>query len=175
MDSNFIDYVNIFCRSGKGGAGSRHFRKEKFVPQGGPDGGNGGRGGHIIVKGNKQLWTLLHLKYKKHIKAGHGAHGAGNLKTGSQGSDEIIEVPLGTVAKDAETGEILFEITENGAGLYDVNIIKNGSDRVRARQIDAKKLAEFLKDHSKEEDSYTDKARAKSINSGPEKKEPKKK
>lgn len=111
---NFVDYVKIHCTSGNGGGGSTHLRREKYIPKGGPDGGDGGRGGHVIVKGNKQLWTLLHLKYKKHIKAGHGAHGAGGLKTGSQGEDVYIEVPLGTVARDVETGEILFEITEEG-------------------------------------------------------------
>ena len=111
---NFVDYVKIHCTSGNGGAGSTHFRREKYIPKGGPDGGDGGRGGHVIVKGNKQLWTLLHLKFHKHIKAGHGAHGAGNLKTGSQGEDTYIEVPLGTLAKDGETGEVLFEITEDG-------------------------------------------------------------
>jgi GTP-binding protein len=111
---NFVDYVKIHCTSGKGGGGSTHFRREKYIPKGGPDGGDGGRGGHIIVRGNTQLWTLLHLKFKKHIKAGHGTHGTGNLKTGAQGSDEYIEVPLGTVARDMETGEVLFEITEDG-------------------------------------------------------------
>lgn len=111
---NFVDYVKIHCTSGTGGGGSTHFRREKYIPKGGPDGGDGGRGGHVIVKGNKQLWTLLHLKFKKHIKASHGAHGAGNLKTGSQGNDVYIDVPLGTIAKDAETGEILFEISSDG-------------------------------------------------------------
>lgn len=111
---NFVDYVKIHCTSGKGGAGSTHFRREKYIPKGGPDGGDGGRGGHVILKGNKQLWTLLHLKFSKHIKAGHGGHGSGNLKTGAQGSDKHIEVPLGTIARDAETGEFLFEITEDG-------------------------------------------------------------
>jgi GTP-binding protein len=111
---NFVDYVKIHCSSGNGGGGSAHFRREKYIPKGGPDGGDGGRGGHIFVRGNAQLWTLLHLKFKKHIKAGHGAHGSGNLQTGAQGKDEYIEVPLGTVAKDEETGEVLFEITENG-------------------------------------------------------------
>lgn len=111
---NFVDYVKIHCTSGKGGGGSTHYRREKYIPKGGPDGGDGGRGGHVIVKGNNQLWTLLHLKYQKHIKAGHGAHGSGNLKTGAQGSDVHIEVPLGTIAKDEETGEVLFEITEHG-------------------------------------------------------------
>jgi GTP-binding protein len=111
---NFVDYVKIHCTSGKGGGGSTHFRREKYIPKGGPDGGDGGRGGHVILRGNKQLWTLLHLKYSKHIKAGHGAHGSGNLKTGAQGEDKYIEVPLGTTARDAETGEFLFEITEDG-------------------------------------------------------------
>lgn len=111
---NFVDYVKIHCTSGTGGGGSTHFRREKYIPKGGPDGGDGGRGGHVIVKGNKQLWTLLHLKFKKHIKASHGGHGSGNLKTGSQGDDVYIDVPLGTIAKDAETGEILFEVKEDG-------------------------------------------------------------
>lgn len=112
--NNFIDYVKICCRSGKGGAGSVHFRREKFVPKGGPDGGDGGRGGHIILKGNKQLWTLLHLKYRKHVIAQHGTPGAGALKTGANGKDVILEVPIGTVARDAESGEQLFEVMEDG-------------------------------------------------------------
>jgi GTP-binding protein len=112
MDSNFIDYVKIFCRSGKGGAGSAHFRREKFIPNGGPDGGNGGRGGHIVVRANTQLWTLLHLKYKKHVHADDGVNGAGANSSGSNGQDIILEVPLGTVIKDAETGEVLVEITD---------------------------------------------------------------
>ncbi|MCB9360104.1 MAG: GTPase ObgE [Flavobacteriales bacterium] len=112
--SNFIDYVKIHCRSGNGGAGSRHFRREKYEAKGGPDGGDGGRGGHIIVRGNKNLWTLLHLKYKRHIKAGHGEAGSGSRSTGAEGEDAYVEVPLGTVAKDPETGEVLFEITEDG-------------------------------------------------------------
>ncbi|MBN2776487.1 MAG: GTPase ObgE [Bacteroidales bacterium] len=111
--SNFVDYVKIFCRSGSGGAGSSHFRKEKFAEFGGPDGGNGGRGGHIILKANSNLWTLLHLRFKRHIFAENGQGGSGALKTGSDGKDQIIEVPLGTVAKDPETGNILCEITEN--------------------------------------------------------------
>lgn len=111
---NFVDYVKIHTKSGNGGGGSTHFRREKYIPKGGPDGGDGGRGGHVIVRGNKQLWTLLHLKYHKHIKAEHGIHGSGALKTGAQGKDMYIEVPLGTIAKDGETGEILFEITEDG-------------------------------------------------------------
>jgi GTP-binding protein len=112
--SNFIDYVKIHCRSGSGGAGSRHFRREKYEAKGGPDGGDGGRGGHIIVKGNKNLWTLLHLKYKRHVKAGHGEAGSGSRSTGAEGQDAYVEVPLGTIAKDPETGEVLFEITEDG-------------------------------------------------------------
>jgi GTP-binding protein len=111
---NFVDYVKIHCTSGNGGNGSAHFRREKYIPKGGPDGGDGGRGGHIILRGNKQMWTLLHLKYKKHVKAGHGEHGSGALKTGAQGKDVFLDVPLGTVARDGETGEFLFEITEEG-------------------------------------------------------------
>jgi len=112
--SNFVDYVKIFCRSGKGGAGSAHFRREKFIPKGGPDGGNGGRGGHIILRGNDQMWTLLHLRYQRHIFAGHGVAGGAQQSTGADGKDVIIEVPLGTVAKKAETEELLFEITRHG-------------------------------------------------------------
>lgn len=110
---NFVDYVSIHCTSGNGGGGSTHYRREKYIPLGGPDGGDGGRGGHIIVKGNSQLWTLLHLKFQKHIKGGHGVHGTGQLKTGAEGEDKYIEVPIGTIAKDAETGEVLFEITHD--------------------------------------------------------------
>lgn len=112
--SNFIDYVKINVKSGPGGAGSTHFRREKFVDKGGPDGGDGGRGGHIIVRGNPQLWTLLHLKYTKHIKADGGNKGEGGRRSGAQGKDVYVEVPLGTVVKDAETGEQLLEITEPG-------------------------------------------------------------
>jgi GTP-binding protein len=112
--SNFIDYVKINVRSGDGGAGSRHFRREKFVDKGGPDGGDGGRGGHVIVRGNPQLWTLLHLKYTKHIRADGGNKGEGGRRAGAEGEDVYVEVPLGTVVKDAETGEQLLEITEPG-------------------------------------------------------------
>ncbi len=112
--TNFIDYVKIHCRSGKGGAGSRHFRREKYEAKGGPDGGDGGRGGHIILKGDKNLWTLLHLKYKRHVKAGHGEAGGESRSTGAEGEDTYVNVPLGTIAKDPETGEVLFEITEDG-------------------------------------------------------------
>lgn len=111
---NFVDYVRVCCRSGKGGAGSSHFHRDKLTARGGPDGGDGGRGGHIIVRGNKQMWTLLHLKYRKHIIAGVGGVGSGGHKTGADGEDIILEVPLGTVAKDAETGEVHFEILEDG-------------------------------------------------------------
>lgn len=111
---NFIDYVKISCKSGKGGAGASHFRREKFIEKGGPDGGNGGRGGHIILRGNAQLWTLLHLKYRKHIFAGDGNRGEGALRTGADGEDIILEVPLGTVARDFETGMQEVEITEDG-------------------------------------------------------------
>jgi len=112
--SNFVDYVKIFFRSGKGGAGSPHLHREKFIDKGGPDGGDGGRGGHIILKGNAQLWTLLHFKFKKHIFATSGMAGAGWEKTGANGKDIYVEVPLGTVAKNGETEEVLFEITEDG-------------------------------------------------------------
>lgn len=112
--SNFIDYVKIFCASGNGGNGSTHLRREKYIPKGGPDGGDGGRGGHIILKGDPQYWTLIHLKYRKHIKAEHGGAGSGGLRHGANGKDIILDVPLGTVAKDAETGEVLCEILEPG-------------------------------------------------------------
>jgi GTP-binding protein len=114
MESNFIDYVKIMCRSGHGGPGSRHFRREKFAPKGGPDGGDGGRGGHIILRGNKQLWTLLHLKYRKHIFAENGGAGSSSRSTGKDGEDIFLDVPLGTVAKDAETGDVICEITKDG-------------------------------------------------------------
>ncbi|MCC6252172.1 MAG: GTPase ObgE [Bacteroidia bacterium] len=113
-ESNFVDYVKIMCRSGKGGAGSVHLHRSKLTAKGGPDGGDGGQGGHIIVKGNKQLWTLLHLKYRKHVMAEAGGSGGSNMRTGANGKNEYLEVPLGTVARDAETGEIQFEITEDG-------------------------------------------------------------
>ena len=112
--SNFVDYVKICGRSGNGGAGSAHLHRDVRTAKGGPDGGDGGRGGHVIVRGNAQLWTLLHLKYRKHVIAEHGMSGGSALKTGRDGNDEILEVPLGTVAKDAETGEVLFEITKDG-------------------------------------------------------------
>ena len=113
-DQNFVDYVKICCRSGKGGAGSAHFYRAKYVPKGGPDGGDGGRGGHIILRGNNHVWTLLPLKYRKHVIAGPGQNGRANNCTGADGDDVILDVPLGTIAKDAETGEVLFEITEHG-------------------------------------------------------------
>jgi GTP-binding protein len=113
-ESNFIDYVKICCRSGNGGAGSRHYNRTKINPRGGPDGGDGGKGGDIILIGNKQQWTLLHLKFRKHVMAGNGIGGSENTSTGASGENIILEVPLGTVAKDSETGEVLFEITEEG-------------------------------------------------------------
>ncbi|MFN4145568.1 MAG: GTPase ObgE [Runella sp.] len=122
-NSNFIDYVKINCRSGAGGAGSVHFRREKFVDKGGPDGGDGGRGGHIILKANAQLWTLLHLKYRKHIKAENGQAGSGARCNGKQGQDVIIEVPLGTIAKHSETGQIMAEVTTDG---QEVILLKGG-------------------------------------------------
>lgn len=111
---NFIDYVKICCRSGAGGKGSSHFHRDKTTAKGGPDGGDGGRGGHIIIRGNKQLWTLLPLKYRKHVIAGIGNPGTGNQSSGAYGEDIILEVPLGTVARDAESGEVHFEIMEEG-------------------------------------------------------------
>lgn len=113
-DQNFVDYVKIHCKSGAGGAGSMHFHRDKYNPKGGPDGGDGGKGGDVICRGNGQLWTLLHLKYRKHVMAQNGQSGSGSLRTGADGEDIILEVPLGTVAKDAETGAILFEITRDG-------------------------------------------------------------
>jgi GTPase len=113
-DTNFVDYVKIFCKSGNGGPGSTHLRREKSEPKGGPDGGDGGRGGHIILRGNAQMWTLLHLKYRKHVFAGHGGSGGKQCSSGADGEDVVLDVPLGTLAKDAETGEFLFEITQDG-------------------------------------------------------------
>ena len=112
-ESNFVDYIKVFCRSGKGGAGSAHLHRDKLTPKGGPDGGSGGRGGHVILKGNSNLWTLLHLRYTKHIFAGNGQNGLKALKTGADGKDKIVEVPLGTVAKTAEKEELIFEITKH--------------------------------------------------------------
>ncbi len=114
MNANFIDYITIHCRSGKGGAGSAHLRREKFVPKGGPDGGDGGRGGHIILKGNRNLWTLLHLRYTRHLAAGEGESGGKQESTGATGKDVIVEVPLGTVYRDADNKEFIGEITEDG-------------------------------------------------------------
>ncbi len=113
-EQNFVDYVKICCRSGSGGRGSAHFHRDRANPKGGPDGGDGGRGGHVVLRGNAQIWTLLHLKYRKHVIAGDGMPGGASRKTGADGKDEILEVPVGTVAKDAETGQILFEINEDG-------------------------------------------------------------
>lgn len=112
--SNFVDYVKIHCSAGHGGAGSVHLHRSRLTAKGGPDGGDGGRGGHVYVRGNNQMWTLLHLKYKRHIKASRGGNGSSNNSFGDDGEDKYIDVPLGTVAKDAETGEVLFEITEHG-------------------------------------------------------------
>ena len=120
-NSNFVDYVKIFCRSGKGGAGSAHFMRDKTTAKGGPDGGDGGKGGDIILRGNQQMWTLLHLRYKKHIFAEHGGGGSGNHRHGKEGESRIIEVPLGTVTRHAETGEQLCEITEDREEFVMVN------------------------------------------------------
>lgn len=113
-EGNFVDYVKIYVTSGNGGKGSSHLHREKYVPKGGPDGGDGGRGGHIIIRGDKNLWTLFHFKFKKHFRAGHGEHGSKNRSTGADGEDVYMDVPLGTVVKDTDSGEVLFEITEHG-------------------------------------------------------------
>lgn len=113
-EGNFVDYVKMHVASGNGGKGSAHLHREKYVPKGGPDGGDGGRGGHIIIRGNENLWTLLGFKYKRHFKAGHGEHGSKNRSTGADGSDVFLDVPLGTVVRDSDTNEVLFEITDHG-------------------------------------------------------------
>ena len=122
-DSNFIDYVKVLCRSGKGGAGSRHFHRAKYVPKGGPDGGDGGRGGHIILRGNSHMWTLLPLRYRRHIFAGNGESGGAGRSFGKDGEDVIVDVPCGTVVFDAETGEYLCEVTDDG---QEVKLLKGG-------------------------------------------------
>lgn len=122
-DSNFIDYVKILCRSGKGGAGSRHYHRAKYVPKGGPDGGDGGRGGHIILRGNSHLWTLLPLKYRRHIFAGNGQSGSENRSSGKDGEDVIVDVPCGTVVYDAESGDYLCEVTDDGE---EVKLLRGG-------------------------------------------------
>lgn len=122
-DSNFIDYVKILCRSGKGGAGSRHFHRAKYIPKGGPDGGDGGRGGHIILKGNRHMWTLLPLRYRRHVFATNGQSGGENRSSGKDGEDQIIEVPVGTTVFDAETGDFLCEITEDGE---EIKLLRGG-------------------------------------------------
>jgi GTP-binding protein len=112
--SNFVDYVKIFCRSGAGGNGSTHLHRDKLTMKGGPDGGDGGRGGHIVIRANAQLWTLIHLKFSRHVFAGDGGSGSQSRSTGFDGEDKVIEVPLGTVARDAETGEVIFDVTDDG-------------------------------------------------------------
>ncbi len=114
MNANFVDYIKIYCRSGKGGAGSVHFRREKYIPKGGPDGGDGGKGGDVVVVGNRNLWTLLHLRYTRHVRAESGESGGGNRRIGANGADSVIELPLGSVCKDFETGEVLCEVLEHG-------------------------------------------------------------
>ena len=113
-EGNFVDYVKMHLTSGKGGQGSAHLRREKYIPKGGPDGGDGGRGGHVILRGNSNLWTLYHLKFKRHYKAGYGGAGSKQTSTGADGEDVIVEVPLGTVVRDSETQNIILEITEDG-------------------------------------------------------------
>lgn len=122
-ESNFVDYVKIYCRSGKGGRGSTHFRREKYIPKGGPDGGDGGRGGHVYLRGNRNYWTLLHLKYERHIMATNGESGSAKRSSGKDGEDRVIEVPCGTVVYDAETGEYICDVTEDG---QEVMLLKGG-------------------------------------------------
>lgn len=129
-EGNFVDYVKIHVTSGKGGQGSTHLRREKFVAKGGPDGGDGGRGGHIILKANKNMWTLYHLKFKRHFKAGHGGAGGKQTSTGADGDDVIIEVPLGTVVRNTDTNEVIKEITEEGQELIVVKGGKGGRGNV---------------------------------------------
>jgi len=113
-EGNFVDYIKIWAASGNGGKGSVHLHREKYITKGGPDGGDGGRGGHVIVRGDKNMWTLFHLKFKKHFKADHGGAGSKSRSTGKDGEDKYVDVPLGTIVKDSETQEVLFEITKNG-------------------------------------------------------------
>ncbi len=143
-ESNFVDYVKIFCSSGHGGAGSAHFLRTRGVPHGGPDGGDGGRGGHIILQGNKQLWTLIHLKYTKHLRAESGSDGARQLRHGANGKDVIIEVPLGTVARDSETGNFECEITEDGQSVILVPAGRGGlgNDHFKTPTRQAPKFAQ---------------------------------
>ena len=122
-ESNFVDYVKIYCRSGKGGKGSTHMRRVKYIPKGGPDGGDGGRGGSVILRGNRNYWTLLHLKYNRHVIAGNGEHGSRNKSTGKAGEDKYIEVPCGTVVYNAETGEYVCDVTDDG---QEVVLLKGG-------------------------------------------------
>lgn len=122
-ESNFVDYVKIYCRSGKGGRGSVHMHRAKYMPNGGPDGGNGGRGGHVILRGNRNYWTLLHLRYERHVFAGHGGNGSKDKSTGAQGEDKYIDVPCGTVVYNAETGKYICDITEDG---QEVILLKGG-------------------------------------------------
>ena len=121
--TNFVDYVKIYCRSGNGGNGSSHFRREKYIPKGGPDGGNGGKGGDIVMLGNSQMWTLLHLRYTRHLRADHGQSGGGQRSTGSDGKRIVVEVPLGTIVRDNESGEQIAEITEDGQSVV---LLKGG-------------------------------------------------
>ncbi len=125
-EGNFVDYVKMYVTSGNGGKGSVHLHREKFITKGGPDGGDGGRGGHIIIRGNENLWTLLGFKFKRHFKAGHGEHGSKNRSTGADGADVFLDVPLGTIVRDSETNELLFEITAHGEEIIAVEGGKGG-------------------------------------------------
>jgi len=125
-EGNFVDYIKVYASSGKGGKGSVHLHREKFITKGGPDGGDGGRGGHVILRGDKNKWTLFHLKFKKHFRADHGGDGSASRSTGADGADQIVDVPLGTIVRDADTNEILFEITEEGEEIILVEGGKGG-------------------------------------------------
>ena len=145
-DSNFVDYVKICCRSGKGGGGSIHLHRDRNTAKGGPDGGDGGRGGHIILRGSSNVWTLIHLKYRKHVIAEPGGKGSSALKHGKDGDDIILEVPLGTVARDAETGEVHFEITEEGEDC------KRAGEKIESRDtnVDCKEVETLKKENGRD-------------------------
>ena len=128
-EGNFVDYVKIFVTSGNGGKGSMHLHREKYITKGGPDGGDGGSGGHIILRGNSNYWTLLHLKFKRHIRAEHGGHGSKSRSTGADGADVFIDVPLGTVVRNTDTNEIVFEITDEAEEKIITKTTRDNNDK----------------------------------------------
>jgi len=144
-EGNFVDYVKMHVSSGKGGKGSSHLHREKYITKGGPDGGDGGRGGHVILKGNANLWTLLHLKFKRHIRAGHGGNGSSGRSTGADGEDMYVDVPLGTVVRDTETNEIIFEITDEGKEFIVAEGGKGGRGNWQCRKINITICCKFCK------------------------------